>query len=500
MWVGACGTTLIPIDTQPLGIYHPPMQRFLIFLGILLIAAGVSCGGSDESPTTVIIESDDGTAHLEIPIGALPTGVAYSDITIKNITAESELNDPAESQVYDLQPHGLQFIEPVTISFERRTEIEIDGDIRIPVLHHRFEDTVEIIAETTYAFDFSRKQMNISADIDHFSNMLIDWDGFMTARLHLWVWRLDVGDEVDFVILIDPKTSVKGNHLYSRFIKKGSEYHVNPGKQRYLHSKDDGALSPDKVLIPSETKAYGERYEASVPFFCESVGKDKAFTKEGITVEYTVRAGTDSNFKGVPAWTEYPLTAFLYLNGTVTCELPDPTPTSAPTPTPTPTPTPAPTPTDTPTRRRTPTPTPTPGEPSLPTVVPDALPVIRPVYTIDGRPYDRVQFQYHDGHDGCTLPHVHSNGTVYPFQEWDIRGSPDAPLQKTGDAPLTDPDPGECGYGWDLPLKNPGSAVVPRQHFLDTCDRIDVDRIKPSEGVEARNLSGWIELCNRLRN
>ena len=64
------------------------------------------------------------------------------------------------------------------------------------------------------------------------------------------------------------------------------------------------------------------------------------------------------------------------------------------------------------------------------TAAPDAVPQLAVVYTIDGRPYDRVQFQLHDGHDGCTLTHVHSNVTVYPFQEWNMRGFPDAPLRR----------------------------------------------------------------------
>ncbi len=81
----------------------------------------------------------------------------------------------------------------------------------------------------------------------------------------------------------------------------------------------------------------------------------------------------------------------------------------------------------------------------------DALPMLRQVYyTIDGRSDERVQFQYEEGHDGCGLPHVHSSVTVYPYLEWFIRGFPDMPLQKTGDAPLTDPDPDGCGSGTDI--------------------------------------------------
>ncbi len=131
----------------------------------------------------------------------------------------------------------------------------------------------------------------------------------------------------------------------------------------------------------------------------------------------------------------------------------------------------------------------------------DAPPIFRPVYSIDKRPYDRVQFQYTEGHDGCGLPHLHSNVTVYPYLEWYIRGSPDKPLQTTGDAPVVDPDPEGCGFGAVMNLKSPwSSVVVPRQQFLEACDRVELDRFAPASDTEARNLSGFIELCDTLRD
>lgn len=118
----------------------------------------------------------------------------------------------------------------------------------------------------------------------------------------------------------------------------------------------------------------------------------------------------------------------------------------------------------------------------------------------DARSYERVQFQYEEGHDGCGLPHVHSNVTVYPYLEWFIRGFPDMPLQKTGDAPLRDPDPDGCGFGTAISLKNPPSVFVPVQHVLELCDRIELDRIEPSSDLQAGSLSNFIEVCDTLRN
>ena len=61
-----------------------------------------------------------------------------------------------------------------------------------------------------------------------------------------------------------------------------------------------------------------------------------------------------------------------------------------------------------------------------------------------------------------------------------------------------DPDPERCGFGWDVSLKNPPNVLVTAQHFLETCDRIEIDRIKTTSELETLNLSRWIERCSNL--
>ncbi len=141
-----------------------------------------------------------------------------------------------------------------------------------------------------------------------------------------------------------------------------------------------------------------------------------------------------------------------------------------------------------------PTPTATPA-PFSDTTVPDALPQFVVVYTIDGQPYAQGQFRSGEPHDGCPFFHVHSNVTVYPFQEWFLGDV----LQTTGDAPLVDPAPAQCGIGLDNAL-GPKRAMVPVQHFLVTCDRFEFGRITPVTDFDASRLSQLIEVCNSLRN
>lgn len=105
--------------------------------------------------------------------------------------------------------------------------------------------------------------------------------------------------------------------------------------------------------------------------------------------------------------------------------------------------------------------------------VQDLIPYTGVVFTIDGRPYETAQFRVEEGHDGCPLPHVHSDGPVHSYEQWFYRGGFDE-LQSTGDALLTDPDPNGCGHGWTTSLKNPPSVLVPIPVFVDFCNKVDV--------------------------
>ena len=60
------------------------------------------------------------------------------------------------------------------------------------------------------------------------------------------------------------------------------------------------------------------------------------------------------------------------------------------------------------------------------------------------------------------------------------------------------PDPGKCGFGTDISLKNPPNVFVPTRQIVETCKRIEVDRIITTSELEALNLSQWIEVCDSL--
>ena len=153
-------------------------------LAALAVGAGfiVACGGSDDpstpapadgatgtatagstvaspptsvaSPTAMIeaaeggaVTSEDGAVTLSIPEGAL---AADTQISVTAIDTPDSLSDaPIVGQVYDLQPSGLTFLEPITVTFATGAadpgetpllvpiavsdggQLEILGDIRV---------------------------------------------------------------------------------------------------------------------------------------------------------------------------------------------------------------------------------------------------------------------------------------------------------------------------------------------------------------------------------
>jgi len=118
------------------------------------------------------------------------------------------------------------------------------------------------------------------------------------------------------------------------------------------------------------------------------------------------------------------------------------------------------------------------------------------VYTIDRIPYAQGQFQTMEGHDGCPFYHSHSSATVYPFEEWYVRGGTDE-VQLNGSVALRDPEPYECGFGRDVTL-GPKSVLVPPAHFLYVCDFFEFGNIESSTEYDRKRTEWLYNFCKHL--
>lgn len=157
-----------------------------VVVGLLLVAA---CGSQDDAETagepgaatttvaeSTVVESDDGGLSLEIPDGALPEGTSAADITITALGAE-DLPGPLagtdlRSAFYSLEPDGLQFDEPVTLT--RRFDAAGSGfdlaeGVPVPylVLSDPAGETFEPASEQTVQVEGG--EVVLSGTIEHFS-------------------------------------------------------------------------------------------------------------------------------------------------------------------------------------------------------------------------------------------------------------------------------------------------------------------------------------------
>ncbi len=91
----------------------------------------------------------------------------------------------------------------------------------------------------------------------------------------------------------------------------------------------------------------------------------------------------------------------------------------------------------------------------------------------DELPYWDVQFSISQPHAGCDVEHIHSDGTVYAFQNWS-RGS--SGWNTNSGLPVADPDLDGCGYGSENVL-NGKPVAIEGQVFIEFCIKLEQEGI-----------------------
>lgn len=127
-------------------------------------AAGVSdsAAASDVGPLTFTI--GDVVVTLEVPDGAVP---ALTEIEIKAGDVPTALAQMSDLTVYafDLEPSGLEFSEPATITFR----LAAPGDTGIPLAFVIIEDTGGTATFLSAEATRHGNQVEVTALVDHFS-------------------------------------------------------------------------------------------------------------------------------------------------------------------------------------------------------------------------------------------------------------------------------------------------------------------------------------------
>ena len=153
-------------------IYQLKEKRIYIAIVVILIAILI-IGFFVWQPKKQTVVSDDGKVSLEIPRGALPKGVSLKDISITKISPEKITGVVA---AYRLEPDGLEFQKPATISLSMDIEKEPmpDGQgnsVRLVQLFHLSGDSFKPLENQKGVADLGSDKMTVQAPIQGFSSI-----------------------------------------------------------------------------------------------------------------------------------------------------------------------------------------------------------------------------------------------------------------------------------------------------------------------------------------
>lgn len=228
-----------------------PVKLPALLVALLAVASLIAAGCSDDDPVdsaaTVIadeqadfpvvvdtISSADGSASIGLPEGALPDGVALSDIVITPLSdAEFFGGDENAGEFYSfrLEPDGMRFERPVTFSAVIPLRVEEDGTFVMPLVLHSSADTEQtllVVADNQrLEIDLEAGTVRVLAEIEHFSNVSVARNGlFVMHTAPPQGTTYPVGGSFEFVVTItaQERTYVARTWSYS--------------EQRYVNPRD----------------------------------------------------------------------------------------------------------------------------------------------------------------------------------------------------------------------------------------------------------------------
>ena len=162
-----------------------------LVVGTLLAAA---CGGADEDGTPdsggpapvptaerFTIESDDGSAVLTVTEGALPAGVAAASLRIRAVPDDGprEPDAGALQPLYILEPDGLEFTQPVTLTMDLLLD-RVGSAFGLLLLSQQRTEPLPILEALV---DPRLNRISVTTTLSHFSTVVAQ-DGRTRAVVH----------------------------------------------------------------------------------------------------------------------------------------------------------------------------------------------------------------------------------------------------------------------------------------------------------------------------
>jgi len=244
------------------------MNKKVIGLVILVIIIGgvfyflPKDSNDDQTSQMVTVTSDDGTAEIEIPDGALPEGIDASDLSIKKVSTEDVL-------IYELSPDGLLFNSDVTF----RATIAEAGRV-VPILYHvSGEDgqDVELVSNTDVEINLETSITTVSAPISHFSKLRIHAGGLLSDRTFAATF---------FEFTAEPFADVfVGENVSGKFLFSKTGTQTNDGHNGYTWSTE----LVDPVTFHGKLSSGWGSGSYLLPLSVKNVPPNTAFTGDSYT-------------------------------------------------------------------------------------------------------------------------------------------------------------------------------------------------------------------------
>ena len=176
-------------------------------LAVVAAAAIVACGGGSDTPATVSSSASIGAAGGEIVIGAgrfrltVPPGAlaAATTITATELKASevpADLRSVEADMVYRLEPTGLAFSAPVTVTVSLPPSA--NGEVALMGLDSN--GVREMPAAMRLAY--SATQLLIAGEISHFSTLVVKKIGALSVTLEAASRTVDVGQPFEAELVV----------------------------------------------------------------------------------------------------------------------------------------------------------------------------------------------------------------------------------------------------------------------------------------------------------
>jgi len=281
----------------------------LLVVLLVLVLAGAYFAFPKKADDAFVIRAQDGAAELRIPKDAVLEGGAIKDITITAIAPTDffkESNQPTASvKIYRLEPDGLTFSKPATISITLPYD-KNKAYSPIFLTYSGEEKEVEILDVADFRPDEERGTYIVSGALSHFSDLLLI-DRYIFDAQHIPKENITatIGQSFNITHVITPRKyeqlskividSDTGEARY-QVTTRDMENEYRPEERNFTivtieirngtrwelweNSSTiytNGVVEPIKVILEAADLGATEEYRITTRFTCVKLGYDKVF-------------------------------------------------------------------------------------------------------------------------------------------------------------------------------------------------------------------------------